>query len=290
MVSWKMLAAGGNEVEVTFNTDDVAAWQDFEVKGYGREVVQTLPMSLKVSENMLETLPSIELNTIEITRRRHLSLPEVYYAAAMDGVLLVNEPLQDLWERFKSSSATFTKYFIIYQHFRRLGWIPRSGLNYGAHYTLYRGSAAEYHSEYVVYIQDDGKTSSWNQIQSLTRIAADVKKTVLLCSVTIEQANENVTMGNAVTCNSLANAVSCAKKNSLAIGDSDLTYGAYSFHGIQYTVEAIAIRFWDALTAKEPSSYTFLPQPILPKNLESAKKKKRIKRPKRRFESKARTS
>ena len=161
-----------------------------------------------------------------------------------------------------SSSGTFATTFVSYQHFRRLGWIPRPGLNYGAHYVLYRGSAAAFHSEYVVYVQDEEKTASWNQVQSLTRIAADVKKTVLLCTATIEKATADVSIENDAR----------STVNLPAAGDNDLTFGTYSFHGIQYTVRAIAIRFWDATIANEPRSHTFLPQPVLPKKIESTKR------------------
>lgn len=128
---------------------------------------------------------------------------------------------------------------------------------------LYRGSAAEFHSEYVVYVQDSDEASSWNTIQSLTRIAADVKKTVLLCTVTIEQATSTIAADQPVT---------------------DLTFGSYSFHDVQYTVEAVAIRFWDAAVADSPESYAFQPQPVLPKRAKAARKKNRTKRPKRQLE------
>ncbi|CAI5735424.1 unnamed protein product [Peronospora destructor] len=260
MVAWKIVAPA-NEVEVTFDVEDEVAWQTFKTSGYGVAALQNLPMRLQVSGNVLKALPSVEIDTLEVKKRRHLSLPELYYAVAIDGVLRVNKPLRQLWERLKSSSATFPRTFVVYQHFRRRGWIPKPGLNYGARYVLYRGPAAEFHSEYVVYVQDDGETSSWNQIQSLTRIAADVKKTVLLCTVTNEKATADASIENDVR----------STVNSPAAGDNDLTFGTYSFHGIRYTVRAIAIRFWDATIANEPRSYTFLPQPILPKKIESTK-------------------
>ena len=118
-------------------------------------------------------------------------------------------------------------------------------------------------------MQDEEKTASWNQVQSLTRIAADVKKTVLLCTVTIDKAPADGSIENDVRCT----------VNSLADGDNDLTFGTYNFHGIQYTIRAIAIRFWDATIAHEPKSPMFLPQPVLPKKIKSAKKT-RVKRPK----------
>ncbi|CAI5732188.1 unnamed protein product [Peronospora farinosa] len=263
MVGWK-IRANVNVVEVTFEMEEEIVWQYFKTNGYGVTALQKLPMSFKGREDVEKVLPSIEIDTFATRKKRHLSLSELYYVVAIDGILQVKEPLRQLWERLQSSSATFTTIFVIYQHFRRLGWIPRPGLNYGAHYVLYRGSAAEFHSEYVVYVQDDGETLSWNQIQSLTRIAADVKKTVLLCTVAIKEPTADVSIDNDVRSNG----------NLPATGNNDLTFGTYSFHGIQYTARAIAIRFWDATIANQLRSHTFLPQPVLPKKIESTKKKR----------------
>ncbi|KAL3660097.1 hypothetical protein V7S43_015017 [Phytophthora oleae] len=249
MVTWRLLLHG-LEVEVTFEEEDAATWQDFQTKGYGVAALEKLLEPLETSGNGTE----MAVNTSETKRRRHLSLPEIYYLV-VNGILPIDKPLSDLWELLKCSSPTFEHHFVVYQHFRRLGWTPKPGLNYGAHYVLYQGSAAEFHSEYVVYVQSE-EVSSWNTIQSLTRIAADVKKTVLLCTVT---------------------AASTIRTTSDPV---DLTFGVYVFHDVQYTVEAIAIRFWDAPVADDPQSCTFQPQPVLPKKI----KKKRAKLPKHQLE------
>ncbi|KAG7381939.1 hypothetical protein PHYPSEUDO_005466 [Phytophthora pseudosyringae] len=258
MVTWRVLPCGGG-AEVTFGAGDADAWQAFRGEACGVTAPRKLPETSGKGS---------EASAIDTKWRRRLSLPEAYYAAAIDGILPVDEPMRDLWERLKSSSATFARHFAVYQHFRRLGWMPKPGLNYGAHYVLYRGSAAEFHSEYVVYVQDEGEVSSWNTIQSLTRIAADVKKTVLLCTV------------------STAAAPACEGGIET---DAALTSGTYRFHDVQFTVEAIAIRFWDASIADDPPSYTFQPQPVLPKKSNAAKKKHRAKRPKCQLEGEALT-
>ncbi|POM62913.1 tRNA-intron endonuclease [Phytophthora palmivora] len=254
MVTWKIRGTG---VEVTFEKEDDELWRHFQTNGFGIAALDTLQV-VEMSRSDVGGIDTFE-------RRRYLSLPETYYVAAIDGVLPMDEPLRELWETFKRSSEEFARHFIVYQHFRCLGWIPKSGLNYGGHYALYRGSAAEFHSEYVVYVQDSENASSWNTIQSLTRIAADVKKTVLLCTVT-------------------AATMTTAKTNSLVAGTTSLTFGMYCFHDVPYTVEAIAIRFWDALVADDPKSYHFHPQPLLPKRVKAVKKKNRIKRQKHQLE------
>ncbi|ETL85586.1 tRNA-intron endonuclease [Phytophthora nicotianae] len=261
MVTWQVLG-NGLETEVTFEAEDNEARKDFQKKGLGITALSTSPVSLETVGKESNELVTSGNDTMETKRRRHLSLPETYYAV-INGLLPIDEPLRELWERFNSLSVAFVRNFIVYQHFRHLDWIPKSGLNYGVHYVLYRGSATEFHSEYIVYVQDEA--SSWNTIQSLTRIAADVKKTVLLCTVTAEITGSEDS-------------------------PADLTFGVYSFHDVQYTVEAIAIRFWDPSIADGPQSYTFQQQPVLPKKPKTVKKKNRAKRPKHQLEETLTTS
>jgi hypothetical protein len=153
--------------------------------------------------------------------------------------------------------ADFQTQFVLYQHFRHLGWRVKPGLNYGAHYVLYRGSAVKFHSEYIVYVQAadgsvDAPSVSWNVVQTLTRVAADVKKTVLLCEVTASPTLSELS-GTSNTAPSL-------------------TFGLYEFHGRHFSVNAIAMRFWDvgdaALHAAEATSeaFDFHPQSMMLKN------------------------
>ncbi|TDH74085.1 hypothetical protein CCR75_009567 [Bremia lactucae] len=249
MVTWRMLR-DGLSTEVAFNAEDTDAWTKFHMKSLGIAVRQELSMSCGLIYN------SNEAKEVPAERRRHLSLLETYYAVS-EGLLLYAKPLRELWDRFGSSSATFARDFVLYQHFRNLGWILKSGLNYGANYVLYRGSAAQFHSEYIVYVQDESKDLLWNTIQSLTRIAADVKKTVLLCSVT-ESINTCI-------------------ETSTANSDADLTFGVYNFFDNEYTIEAIAIRFWDASKADGAQSYAFQHQTVLLKGSKHAKKRKKAK-------------
>ncbi|RLN06144.1 hypothetical protein BBJ28_00004734 [Nothophytophthora sp. Chile5] len=186
------------------------------------------------------------------------------------------------WRSFqaKAASPTFARQFAVYHHFRQLGWLLKPGLNYGAHYVLYRGSAAHFHSEYVVYVQDADEPLAWCTIQTLTRIAADVKKTVLVCDVTVASGSSPSLIGSAE---------GDAKSNESVSEEPGLTYGVYYFHGTQYTVEAVAIRFWDASLATGLSTesllqpYAFQSQPVLlkkPKKPKKPKKRNQTKRPK----------
>lgn len=159
-------------------------------------------------------------------------------------------------------NADFQTQFVVYQHFRRLNWRVKSGLSYGAHFVLYRGPATRFHSEYIVYIQETGgSVASWNVVQALTRVAADVKKTVLLCEVTTS--------------------LTLPELSGVDQHTFSLTQGSYEYHGRRFTVDAVAIRFWDigdaSLHAADAAAdaFDFHPQPMQSKSEPSKAMSKR---------------
>ncbi|RLN38045.1 hypothetical protein BBJ28_00001083 [Nothophytophthora sp. Chile5] len=147
-----------------------------------------------------------------------------------------------------------------------------------SHYVLYRGSAAHFHSEYIVYVQDADGPLAWCTIQTLTRIAADVKKTVLVCDVAVASGSSPYLIGSAD---------GDMKSGESISEEPGLTHGVYYFHDTQYTVEAVAIRFWDAsfaagLSTESLQPYAFQSQPVLlkkPKKPKKLKKRNQTKRP-----------
>ncbi|TYZ65863.1 hypothetical protein PybrP1_004660, partial [[Pythium] brassicae (nom. inval.)] len=154
---------------------------------------------------------------------------------------------ESLWRLFQSIGlgqeqfdiSDFQVHFVVQFHLRELGWTLRSGLNYGGHYVLYRGAASAFHSEYIAYVKGADAPLSWGVLQALTRVAADVKKTVLV-------------------------------NNS-----KSLTEGEYEFFGRRFRFSAVAIRFWDVAGAdaqpapggEQSWSFAFQPQPTLSKKL-----------------------
>jgi len=67
------------------------------------------------------------------------------------------------WKAFNVSNAMFCMMYIAYRNYRKEGWIVQSGISYGTHFALYRGSPDEFHSEFLVYISDASLT--WQTIQ-----------------------------------------------------------------------------------------------------------------------------
>jgi tRNA-intron lyase len=209
----------------------------------------------------------------ELTRTRVLSLPEAYYALTVDRLLplrtAMHSSLQAVWEDFAAASSSFVSHYIVYHHFRRLGWLLRSGLNYGAQFVLYRGDPDTFHSEYIVYVSSGDATSQWHALQARTRVAEDVKKTVLLCEVSVGDSSGEDTP------------VMRGRDGNGGRDPVMETTGRYEIHGIVYALDAVLIRSWDPATVDDDRvSYTFTPQPMLLKKPKRAPKKpKEKKRP-----------
>jgi hypothetical protein len=92
MVTWQVLRRG-DQVAVTFEPQDAQEWRAFRAKALGVAALKELPVASGSTENE-------EMRGNSTKRTRILSLPEAYYAA-IDGVLPVDEPLRDLWQRFE---------------------------------------------------------------------------------------------------------------------------------------------------------------------------------------------
>ena len=100
MVVWTIVA-NANAVEVTFDEqeEDEVMSQRFKAHGYGVAGLSKLPTQRPVGHHVVKVLPANDMDTLPTTTRRHVSLPEFYYAVAIDGVLRVNQPLRQVWER-----------------------------------------------------------------------------------------------------------------------------------------------------------------------------------------------
>lgn len=77
-----------------------------------------------------------------------------------------------------------TKYSA-YEHFRNLGWIPKSGFKYGTDFLLYKNGPQYEHSEFAVYVQkgeneDEFKVpNSIKFFKVLERVCSHAKKVFL---------------------------------------------------------------------------------------------------------------
>lgn len=147
---------------------------------------------------------------------------DAYYVASVLGCLCVSEVIEGremevklglgtsdmdlgtLWRRFRRDCGhAFAMKCAATMHFRMLGWLPRSGLQYGADLVLYQRHPALVHSDFVVtLVPDVGARQSfvldtsanravaldagwpdWPDVQATSRLAVQVNKKFLQAHV-----------------------------------------------------------------------------------------------------------
>lgn len=91
-----------------------------------------------------------------------LTSEEAFYLVAETNLLNVLSPASggrcttdDLWSQFCSHSERFPFTYTVYRHYRRKGWVPKSGLKYGIDFLLYKEGPDFYHSTYAILVREE---------------------------------------------------------------------------------------------------------------------------------------
>lgn len=111
-------------------------------------------------------------------------------------------PPRDLAAQLKSDDPFLLSY-VVYHHFRSLGWVVRSGVKFGTDYLLYNRGPVFSHAEYaVITVPSYGhaywseteerrehatrqQSRSWWWLHCVNRVQAQVKKTLVICYVEV---------------------------------------------------------------------------------------------------------
>ncbi|KAI6248805.1 putative tRNA-splicing endonuclease subunit tsp-2 [Erysiphe necator] len=106
-------------------------------------------------------------------------------------------------EKMQSPDDKFMINYVVYHHFRSLGWVVRSGIKFSVDYLLYNRGPVFSHAEFSVLILPAYSHSYWTSTMSLAeysrqkqhrtwawlscinRVISQVKKTLVLCYVDI---------------------------------------------------------------------------------------------------------
>ncbi|PRW57103.1 tRNA-splicing endonuclease subunit Sen2 [Chlorella sorokiniana] len=108
-------------------------------------------------------------------------------APAEPGLVAVPLDHVALWRRLQQSRPDFFLLYLAYHHFRSKGWIPRTGLQYGADFVLYQRHPALAHSDYAVSIvplrPGQRAPMGWHDLQISNRLSTQVSKRLLLLYV-----------------------------------------------------------------------------------------------------------
>lgn len=117
-------------------------------------------------------------------------------------------PSRDLTTQWKPDDPFLLSY-VVYHHFRSLGWVVRSGVKFGTDYLLYNRGPVFSHAEYAVIIlpsyghaywseTDERRehaarqqSRSWWWLHCVNRVQAQVKKTLVICYVEVPPPPSN---------------------------------------------------------------------------------------------------
>lgn len=132
-------------------------------------------------------------------RELHLELCEAFFLAYGLGCLTVKSTegkeigLQEMWQMFCAIEEDFPQRYRVFHHYRTEGWVVKSGYKFGADWLLYKLGPAFYHATYMVRVEAvdretgevlDNLALTWRDVLGGTRVAAAVKKDLLIARVT----------------------------------------------------------------------------------------------------------
>ncbi len=106
-----------------------------------------------------------DLDPYPVEEPLSLTSEEAFYLVAEASWLNVHSPASgrrcsaaELWSQFCSHSKRFPSTYTAYRHYRRKGWVPKSGLKYGADFLLYKEGPEFYHSTYAILVREEAAT------------------------------------------------------------------------------------------------------------------------------------
>lgn len=163
------------------------------------------PEADRLRGRALRQLLELEGQSIDSSRlgveHLQLTLVEAYYAAFVLKKLIIhnqscgsNSVLSSVaaWRLFCTRGGrTFAPTFVAYCRYRAAGWLPRSGLKYGADWVLYPASTQRHtHSPFCVILRFNFSNEpckldrTWVALQNRLRLTKNVAKTLVIAEIT----------------------------------------------------------------------------------------------------------
>ncbi|RVD80528.1 uncharacterized protein DFL_008424 [Arthrobotrys flagrans] len=162
--------------------------------------------------------------TVQNQEHLQLMLSEAFFLVYVLGILSVTTadstnplPLPEIFKLFlrystfpplPESSVSLTSLnpdnsflinYVVYHHFRSLGWVVKSGVKFSVDYLLYKRGPVFSHAEFAILIipsysrwegREENVGKEWYWLHSITRVNSQVKKTVVLVYVDVPTADE----------------------------------------------------------------------------------------------------
>ncbi|XP_061187244.1 tRNA-splicing endonuclease subunit Sen2-like [Saccostrea echinata] len=141
--------------------------------------------------------PVVKEDPYYIKEFLHLTFQESFYLAYGLGCLRVYENdkllnLSEMWGIFCQRQNRFVSLYVAYHYFRSKGWVPKTGLKFGADFIIYKEGPPFYHGSYSVLVkmvdenlveEENSRTLTWTQLAGLNRLTEHVAKELMICYV-----------------------------------------------------------------------------------------------------------
>nr|POE72859.1 putative trna-splicing endonuclease subunit sen2 [Quercus suber] len=220
---------------------DIGRVPDAEIVASIAPKVIHQPATIEIDTDEVATIDDAECAEVEVVNHEHLqlSLEEAFflcyglgaldiYASASTPAISPHAPelsTTDLLLLFGNHStfpptpatstpppdSPFLLHYVVYHHFRSLGWVIRPGTKFSVDYLLYNRGPVFSHAEFAILIMpaysdpywstpfgraartyDDAK--SWSWLHCINRVQSQVRKTLVLCYVDIPAPEQEVSI------------------------------------------------------------------------------------------------
>lgn len=190
------------------NEEEKAQWEELKVKMAEANTESKVvgdKLSPVVLEDELEELEKLEFLQLDVVEAFFLVYALEVAEVRVDPEL---EPLGDLElmkrmaflgapeatdDEFISILRALLQKYVVYHHYRSLGWCVRDGIKFGCEYLLYKRGPPFHHAEFGILVTAADERRSWEETMAVARVVGGVKKTLVFAYVeqpSIEQLGE----------------------------------------------------------------------------------------------------
>lgn len=180
--------------QIKIQLEEMKTWkQDFTVEAQSVEEMRPEDAVLVDNGQLIENIEFLQLQKVEL-----------FFLVMLEVVSVKDEKANQIGNPDLSLSQIFglccgnphpqNKFildYIVYHHFRSLGWCTRSGIKFGCDFLLYKRGPPFMHAEYgVLLINSSQPWKSWEDFMAVSRVVGGVRKTLVLVYVECPLAEE----------------------------------------------------------------------------------------------------
>ncbi|CUM63566.1 uncharacterized protein PRCAT00001144001 [Priceomyces carsonii] len=155
---------------------------DFDIISVREEDKEIINQETK---SIVKNLEFLQLDSYEaFFLKSALNVIDIYWANQLCSLYHL---LEELCDGYPRPSSPFILRYVVYHHFRSLGWCVRSGVKFGCDMLLYRRGPPFSHADHSVVVMpcDGSDKINWYNMSAVLRVMGTVKKNLVLVFVDV---------------------------------------------------------------------------------------------------------